>query len=104
MDAGALGLAGGRDVAASVPIKGNVGFLQVRDEAGNPIPGYTFDDAYEEIGDDLEMIARWKSAGPDVRSLEGKTVQLAISGFNCDLYSICFVPWSPDPELPDISK
>lgn len=77
---------------------------EFRDEAGNPIPGYTFDDAYEEIGDDLEMIARWKSAGPDVRSLEGKTVQLAIAGFNCDLYSICFVPWSPDPELPDISK
>ena len=76
---------------------------EFRDGTGTPIPGWTFADAYEEIGDDLAMTARWKGHGPDVRPLEGKTVRLAISGVNCDLYSLQFAPWEPDPELPDIS-
>ena len=76
---------------------------EFRDGTGTPIPGYTFTDAYEEIGDDLAMVARWKTHGPDVRPLEGRTVRLAISGVNCDLYSLQFAPWEPDPELPDIS-
>ena len=76
---------------------------EFRDENGAPIPGYTFEDAYEEIGDDLAMVARWKDHGPDVRPLEGKVVQLAIKAVNCDIYSICFVPYEDDPELPDIS-
>lgn len=75
---------------------------ELRDENGKPIPGYTFADAHEEIGDDLEMVARWRPHGPDVRPLAGKTVQLAISGSNCDIYSIRFAPWSPDPELPSL--
>ena len=73
---------------------------ELRDETGSPIPGYTFADAHEEIGDDLEMVARWKGRGPDLRPLEGRVVQLAVRGCNCDLYSLRFVPWSPDPELP----
>ncbi|MBO5822242.1 MAG: hypothetical protein J6R86_04445, partial [Lentisphaeria bacterium] len=76
---------------------------EFRDENGVPIPGYTFEDAYEEIGDDLAMIARWKEHGPDVRPLEGKVVQLAIKAVNADIYSICFAPYEDDPELPDIS-
>ena len=76
---------------------------EFRDENGVPIPGYTFEDAYEEIGDDLAMVARWKTHGPDVRPLAGKTVQLAINAVNSDIYSICFAPFVPDPELPDIS-
>lgn len=76
---------------------------EFRDENGIPIPGYTFADAYEEIGDDLAMVARWKTHGPDLRSLSGKVVQLAITAVNSDLYSICFAPYVPDPELPDIS-
>ena len=72
----------------------------MRDENGTPIPGYTFEDSLPEIGDDIAMIARWKKHGPDVRSLEGKTVQLAIKARNADIYSIAFLPYEPDPELP----
>ena len=73
---------------------------EFRDENGTPIPGYTFADSLPEIGDDIEMIARWKQCGPDVRPLEGKTVQLAIRAKNADLYSLAFVPYQDDPELP----
>ncbi|MBR2509657.1 MAG: hypothetical protein IKB71_07905 [Lentisphaeria bacterium] len=73
---------------------------ELRDENGKPIPGYTFEDSLPEIGDDIAMIARWKKNGPDVRSLEGKTVQLAIKARNTDIYSIAFLPYEPDPELP----
>ena len=76
---------------------------EFRDENGVPIPGYTFEDAYEEIGDDHAMVARWKKDGPDLRPLAGKVVQLAIRAVNSDLYSVCFVPYEADPELPDIS-
>lgn len=72
---------------------------EFRDENGVPIPGYTFADSLPEIGDDLEMIARWKH-GSDLRELEGKVVQLAVKGANCDLYSLHFVEYQDDPELP----
>ena len=75
---------------------------ELRDEEGRPIPGCTFADAHEEIGDDLEMAARWKGHGPDLRPLEGRIVRLAVQGCNCDLYSLRFVPWAPDPELPKL--
>ena len=73
---------------------------EFRDENGTPIPGYTFADSLPEIGDDIEMIARWKNCGPDLRALEGKVVQLAIRAKNADLYSLAFVPYQDDPELP----
>ena len=55
---------------------------------------------FKGIGDDLAMIAHWKKNGPDVRSFEGKTVQLAIKAGNADIYSIAFLPCEPAPELP----
>ncbi|MBR2357572.1 MAG: hypothetical protein IKD10_10110, partial [Lentisphaeria bacterium] len=73
---------------------------ELRDENNNPIPGYTFEESLPEIGDDLAMIARWKKHGSDLRSLEGKTVQLAIKARNADIYSIAFLPYEPDPEFP----
>ena len=73
---------------------------EFRDENGVPIPGYTFEESLPEIGDDTEMIARWKTHGPDLRALSGKVVQLAIRAKNSDLYSLHFVPWQEDPELP----
>ena len=73
---------------------------EFRDENNTPIPGYTFADSLLEIGDDLAMIARWKKIGPDVRPLEGKTVRLAIKARNTDIYSIAFLPYEADPELP----
>lgn len=91
---------GGR-LSLNIATGGFAGFkAEFRDENGKPIPGYTFDDAYEEIGDDIAMIARWKDHGPDVRPLAGKVVQLALKGRNADIYSLAFLPYEADPELP----
>ena len=95
---------GGR-LSLNIATGGFGGFkAEFRDENGTPIPGYTFEDAYEEIGDDLAMIARWSSHGPDVRELEGKNVQLAIKARNADLYSIAFLPYEADPILPSYKE
>lgn len=91
----------GGSLSLNISTGGFGGFkAEFRDENGNPIPGYTFEDSLPEIGNDIAMIARWKTHGPDVRSLEGKTVQLAIKARNADIYSIAFLPYEADPELP----
>lgn len=77
--------------------------VELRDEKGEPIPGYTFGDSYELIGDGLDIAARWRS-GKDVRPLEGKVISIAFLGRNCDLYSVKFEEFVPDPELPDITS
>ena len=76
--------------------------VEIRDERGCPIPGYTFHESYLECGDDLQMLARWKGHGNDVRPLEGRVVQLLIYAKNCDLYSLCFEPYREDPPLPSL--
>lgn len=73
---------------------------EFRDENGNTVPGYSFEESLVEIGDDIAMIARWKKHGSDVRSLEGKKVSLAIKARNADLYSIAFLPYKEDEILP----
>ena len=75
--------------------------VELRDEKNNPIPGYTFADSYELIGDNLDIAARWRN-GKDVRPLENKVISIAFLGRNCDLYSVKFEEFIPDPELPDI--
>ena len=92
---------GGR-LSLNISTGGFGGFTaEFRDENGKPIPGYTFAESLPEIGDDLAMIARWKGVGPDLRKLEGRTVQLAIKARNTDIYSIAFLPFEPDPRLPE---
>jgi hypothetical protein len=95
---------GGR-LSLNISTGGFAGFLaEFRDGNGKPIPGYTFADSLEEIGDDLAMIARWKDHGSDVRPLEGKTVQLAVRARNADLYSLAFLPYEADPRLPSYQE
>ena len=76
--------------------------VEIQDEQGVPIPGYTFNDSYLECGDDVRMLARWRGCGNDLRPLEGKVIQLVIYGRNCDLYSLCFEPFELDPPLPSL--
>lgn len=76
--------------------------VEFRDENNGLIPGYTFADSYREVGDALDIQPRWKERGNDLRPLEGKTVRMYIYGRNCDLYSLKFEPYRPDPELPSI--
>jgi hypothetical protein len=63
-----------------------VGFL---DENGQPIKGYSLDDAILSTGDALDLTAFWKD-GSDVSPLAGKTVSMVIEGRDCDLFSFKF--------------
>lgn len=63
--------------------------IEIQDEAGKPIPGYSLKDAPETIGDDIECVVAWKN-GSDVSKLAGKPVRLKFLIRDADLYSIRF--------------
>ncbi len=64
-----------------------VGF---EDADGQPIPGFSIEDAVMQIGNELDRKVTWKS-GSDVSSLAGKTVRLRFSMKDADIYSFQFV-------------
>lgn len=63
--------------------------IAILDGGGNPIPGYTFEDSVESIGNEIERPARWKN-GQDVGKLAGKPVQLHLKMKDADLFAIQF--------------
>ena len=63
--------------------------VEIQDENGTPIKGYTMAESVDAFGDELERVVRWK-AGTDVRSLAGSTVRLVFELRDADLYSIRF--------------
>jgi hypothetical protein len=63
--------------------------VQIEDDAGAPVPGYSLADSDEIVGDSIERIVRWK-AGSDVSALAGKPVRLRFAMKDADLYSIRF--------------
>lgn len=62
--------------------------IEVQDQAGKPIPGFTLTDMPELYGDEFEAAA-WKS-GPDIGSLSGKTIRLRVRMNDADLYALRF--------------
>jgi len=63
--------------------------VEIQDEAGKPVSGYSINDAEETIGDDIERVISWKK-GSDVSTLAGKTVRLRFLMKDADIYSIQF--------------
>lgn len=72
----------------SVSAAGSV-WVELRDEAGAPIPGFTRADADEIIGDEIARVVTWKGKA-DVAALAGKAVRLHFYLKDADLYSIQF--------------
>lgn len=68
-----------------------IGYLRVeiQDPEGNPLPGFTFDDCPEIIGDQIDRVVTWKH-GSDVTPLVGRPVRLKFALKDADLYSFCF--------------
>ena len=64
--------------------------VEIQDEAGKPISGYTLADAVELIGNEIERSVRWQK-GPSVAPLAGRTVRLRIAMKDADLYALQFV-------------
>ena len=63
--------------------------VEIRDSAGNPIAGFSADDAVRIIGDQIERVVTWKG-GSDLRRIAGQPVRLRFLMKDADLYSFQF--------------
>ena len=63
--------------------------VEIRDEGGRPVPGYTLDEAVEFYGDGIEVPARWR-AGAGLETLAGRPVSLRFVMKDADLYAFRF--------------
>ncbi|WP_298859392.1 hypothetical protein [uncultured Gimesia sp.] len=63
--------------------------VEIQDEAGKAIPGFTLADSQEQIGNEVNRIVSWKG-GHDLKSLSGKPVRLRFVMKDADLYSLQF--------------
>jgi len=63
--------------------------VELQDENGKPIPGYTLAESPEIIGDEIGRVASW-SGGTDVNKLAGKAIRLRFVMRDADLYSLRF--------------
>ncbi len=63
--------------------------VEIQDEAGAALPGFTLADSVELIGDRIERAARWKS-GPALDALAGRTVRLRFALRDADLFALRF--------------
>ncbi|MDF1746387.1 MAG: hypothetical protein P1V19_22010, partial [Gimesia sp.] len=63
--------------------------VEIQDEAGKAIPGFSLADSQEQIGNEVNRIVTWKG-GNDLNSLSGKPVRLRFVMKDADLYSLQF--------------
>ncbi|MDZ4286852.1 MAG: kelch repeat-containing protein, partial [Prosthecobacter sp.] len=63
--------------------------VEIQDEDGKPLPGFTLADMPELYGDELEAPVTWK-AGSDLSALKGKTVRLRFIMKDADLFALRF--------------
>lgn len=63
--------------------------VEIMDQDGKAIPGFSLDDCPEIYGDEIEKIVEWKGKR-DLSALSGKVVRLRFVLKDADLYSIKF--------------
>ena len=63
--------------------------VEIQDETGEPIPGYTLDDWDRFLMNDVAYIVHWKG-NPDVSHLSGKPIRLKIAMRSAKLYAFQF--------------
>ena len=63
--------------------------VELQDEKGKPLPGYTLDDCEELFGDTLDRGVNWKT-NADLSPLIGRTVRVRFVLRDADLYSFQF--------------
>ena len=63
--------------------------VEIQDESGKAIPGFSMSDTTELIGDDIERVVRWRG-GPELRKLAGQPVRLRFVMKDADLYALLF--------------
>jgi hypothetical protein len=63
--------------------------VEIQDEYGKPIPGFTSSDCAEVFGDSVDRTVEWKG-GTNVTALAGKSVRLRFVLKDADLYAFKF--------------
>lgn len=63
--------------------------VEVIDEVGAVVPGYSLDDCLEIIGDEIDRTVHWKS-GSDLSAFAGKSIRLRFAMKDADVYSLRF--------------
>ncbi|MFZ4628546.1 MAG: hypothetical protein ACOYNR_09495 [Blastocatellia bacterium] len=63
--------------------------VEIQDEAGRPLPGFTLDDSLEQIGNEIAREVTWKN-GADLATLAGRPIRLRFVMKDAELYSIQF--------------
>lgn len=64
--------------------------VEVQDETGKAIPGFTLDDCTSLIGDGINQLVAWQ--GGSLAKLAGKPVRLRFRLIEADLFALQFVP------------
>jgi hypothetical protein len=70
---------------------GGVARVEILDEQGQPIPGFTLLDAEELNGNSVRMRVSWRNS-QDVSKLAGKSIKLRFELRSCKLYAFQFLP------------
>jgi hypothetical protein len=63
--------------------------VEIQDDRGNALPGFTLDDCPEMFADEIEGAVRWEG-GSDVSSLAGKPIRLRFKLNDADIYAFKF--------------
>ena len=64
-------------------------FVEIQDQAGNPIPGFQFDQCQQIFGDALDYVVKWTDQS-DLSALVGKSVRLCFKLREADVFSFRF--------------
>ncbi len=78
--------------------------VELQNEAGNPIKGYSLADCYPLSCDSLNAVIRWKEKGSDIRDPAGHPVRVRFVLHDADIYAMQFMPFEADPILPELAK
>lgn len=65
--------------------------VELQNERGVPVPGFTLAEATEIYGDEIERVVSWKHC-TDIRQLAGRPIRIRFVIKDADLYSIRFRP------------
>ena len=65
--------------------------VELQDNKGRALPGFTIDDCVASIGDSVKHTVRWKH-GTDVSALAGKSIRIRFVLRDADLYALQFLP------------
>jgi hypothetical protein len=64
-------------------------YVELQDETGSPVPGFTLDDCPEIFGDLTAGDVVWED-DPDLRALAGRPTKMRIRMRDADLYAFRF--------------